>query len=146
MNKDTSWKSLLRHGLELSPCAFSIYIALFSLYSAVWYLSATLWQDQWRQRHKIEGRIVEIDKFYRLLGGMVSSSTHKFPSGHRFAIAEVSLTGDGRKSCLVTTWQKTTKKISCKGMVEYYVLLVHSRSAWTFSFWFLLVEQLASQS
>lgn len=91
MNKDTSWKSLLRHGLELSPCAFSIYIALFSLYSAVWYLSATLWQDQWRQRHKIEGRIVEIDKFYRLLGGMVSSSTHKFPSGHRFAITGVSM-------------------------------------------------------
>jgi hypothetical protein len=40
-------------------------------------------------------------------------------------------------------WQKTTKKISWKGMVEYHVLLVHSRWAWTFSFRFLLVEQLA---
>jgi hypothetical protein len=72
---------------------------------------------------------VEMDKFYPLLDGMVSSSTHKFPSGHRhrFAIAGVSLMGDGRKSCLAMAWQKTTKKISWKGMVEYHVLLVHSR-------------------
>jgi len=35
--------------------------------------------------------VVEMDKFYFLLDGMVSSSTHKFPSGHRFAIAGVSL-------------------------------------------------------
>ncbi|AQL03979.1 Nuclear poly(A) polymerase 2 [Zea mays] len=27
MNKDTSWKSLLRHGLELSPCAFCYFMA-----------------------------------------------------------------------------------------------------------------------
>jgi hypothetical protein len=29
--------------------------------------------------------------------------------------------GDGRISCLATAWQKTTKKISWKGMVEYHV-------------------------
>jgi hypothetical protein len=80
--------------------------------------------------HKIGGKNgLEMDKFYPLLDGMVSSSTHKFPSGHRhrFAIAGVSLMGDGRKSCLAMAWQKTTKKISWKGMVEYHVLLVHSR-------------------
>lgn len=42
VKSDGSQKSSLRHDLELNPCTSSIRVAPFSLYSAVWYLFATL--------------------------------------------------------------------------------------------------------
>ena len=42
LKSDGSQKASLRHDLELNPYTLSIYVAPFSLYSAVWYLFATL--------------------------------------------------------------------------------------------------------